>query len=630
VNRTLHWDPASVPADCHALLNDLAVEFPLRATATPPPGGLILRLLPQPARSGHEVQRQGDLLTVTFGTLTDLARALGLLLSRDLADGASQAEAMPFRTLGVMVDASRNGVMTVAHFRRWLRRLALLGYNRAMLYTEETYELPGEPYFGYLRGRYTPAELREIDDAAARLGIEMVGCIQTLGHLEQLLKWSSYQRVRDTESVLLVDAPETYALIEKMVKQWASCFRSRTLHVGMDEAHDVGRGRFLDQHGPARAFDLFNRHLGRVLDICRKEGFSPLLWSDMYFRMGSKTGDYYDRASQMPEDVRAAIPSGVELVYWDYYSDSEEHYDYWLRRHRDLGVPTSVASAVWTWYCFWYNRAFTEAAVRPCIDASRRFGVRDLLFTMWADDGAYCEYDSALAGLAYAAERAYHGDAMQESNLRSRFEGACGLPYEDAVTPCGMDFADHNLTSMLETAAFTPPVLWDDPLLRILHKDRALREPGYWHAFVRRMQAVESALPASRPADGLLDLDHAAAMAGLLRLKVDLANRMEEAYRRGDRPALGRLQREIPGVLEALERASETFRRQWLKRYKPNGLEAMQVRFGGLKERYRELDRRLSDYVQGRAANLPEWDEQPDAPAHPLIRWKSLAGAGLL
>ena len=58
----------------------------------------------------------------------------------------------------------------------------------AMLYTEETYELPGEPHFGYLRGRYTADELREIDRVADRLGIEMIGCIQTLGHLGHLLR----------------------------------------------------------------------------------------------------------------------------------------------------------------------------------------------------------------------------------------------------------------------------------------------------------------------------------------------------------------------------------------------------------------------------------------------------------
>ena len=38
-----------------------------------------------------------------------------------------------------------------------------------MLYTEDTYEVDGQPYFGYMRGRYSKEEMKEIDDFAAEL-----------------------------------------------------------------------------------------------------------------------------------------------------------------------------------------------------------------------------------------------------------------------------------------------------------------------------------------------------------------------------------------------------------------------------------------------------------------------------
>jgi hypothetical protein len=49
-------------------------------------------------------------------------------------------------------------------------------------------QVAGQPLLGHGRGRYTPAELRAIDAAAADWGLEVVACIQTLGHLEQLLQ----------------------------------------------------------------------------------------------------------------------------------------------------------------------------------------------------------------------------------------------------------------------------------------------------------------------------------------------------------------------------------------------------------------------------------------------------------
>ena len=64
---------------------------------------------------------------------------------------------------GVMLDMSRNGVMKVSEVKRYVDYLKAFGYNSLQLYTEDTYEVDGEPYFGHLRGRYTKEELKEID-----------------------------------------------------------------------------------------------------------------------------------------------------------------------------------------------------------------------------------------------------------------------------------------------------------------------------------------------------------------------------------------------------------------------------------------------------------------------------------
>jgi len=38
---------------------------------------------------------------------------------------------------------------------------------------EDSFELPDEPYFGYMRSRYSEEELCEIDDFAYMFGIEV-------------------------------------------------------------------------------------------------------------------------------------------------------------------------------------------------------------------------------------------------------------------------------------------------------------------------------------------------------------------------------------------------------------------------------------------------------------------------
>ena len=109
-----------------------------------------------------------------------------------------------FETLGVMLDMSRNAVLKVDAVKEYLTYMAALGFNMFMLYTEDTYEIPEYPRFGYARGRYTLAELQEIDEFAGTLGIEVIPCIQTLGHMEQYLRWTEAAGgVQDTPTVLL-------------------------------------------------------------------------------------------------------------------------------------------------------------------------------------------------------------------------------------------------------------------------------------------------------------------------------------------------------------------------------------------------------------------------------------------
>jgi hexosaminidase len=212
--------------------------------------------------------------------------------------------------------------------------------------------------------------------------------------------------VRDTDRVLLVGEPRTYALIEKMVRFWKDAVRSRRIHIGMDETHDLGRGRYQDLYGYRRGFEVFNEHLARVVDLCRAEGLEPMIWSDMYFRMGSKTGDYYDVESEIPAGVAAAIPKAAQLVYWDYYHTDEGFYREWIKRHRALGFEPMMASGVWTWGRFVYSHVYTLETAIPCVRACLKEGLREIFFTMWKDDGAAVDFDSALAGVLYVAEAA--------------------------------------------------------------------------------------------------------------------------------------------------------------------------------------------------------------------------------
>ena len=76
-----------------------------------------------------------------------------------------------YQNIGVMLDMSRNGVMKISEVKRYIDYLSLMGYNTLELYTEDTLAIEGEPYFGYLRGPYTAAEIKDLDAYAREKGV---------------------------------------------------------------------------------------------------------------------------------------------------------------------------------------------------------------------------------------------------------------------------------------------------------------------------------------------------------------------------------------------------------------------------------------------------------------------------
>lgn len=135
-------------------------------------------------------------VTIEWAQPIQFYRALSLL-PRPLA-ACDIREEPCFETVGMMFDTSRNAVLRPDTLRSFLRKMALMGMNLGMMYTEDTYEVPGQPYFGYQRGRYTYEELHALDDYADMLGIELCPCVQTLGHLNRALHWPRCGAFRTT------------------------------------------------------------------------------------------------------------------------------------------------------------------------------------------------------------------------------------------------------------------------------------------------------------------------------------------------------------------------------------------------------------------------------------------------
>ena len=595
----LSWNPEATPDFLVPLLGCLEDEYPIRRQSGAAKE-LVFSAIDGPG--ALRVSASGNKINIEYGSPSAAARGIGLALAGQNVDASSN-----FQAMGIMLDCSRNAVMKVSHVKRWLRRLALMGYNVFMLYTEDTYQLPGEPYFGYMRGGYSGREIREIDDYARRLGIEVVACIQTLGHMGQMLKWPHYKTVKDTAQVLLADEEKSYALIRKMIAFWSEHLGTRRIHVGMDEAHDLGRGRFMDLHGNQPVFDVFHRHLERVEEICLSHGLKPMIWSDMYFRMGNPTQDYYDRNTVIPDSVKAKVPQSVDLVYWDYCSTDEGFYAEWIKRHRELGHDPIMASGIWTWSRFWYDHSKTTASVKPCVEACRKAGLSQIFFTLWGDGNSYCEFDSAFAGIAYAADLCYGGYGSDDA-LSPFLKAICSSDYSAILVGTGLQVpAPHNNQPISATT-----ILWDDPLLGIGWQGFLDACPDFWPQVLVKLRTLREKTAPFRGTQSEPDFDYLWRICDVMVRKLEFREALVLSYDLKDKHALHRLQEDqIPPLLDALAGLEQAFRRQWLRRNKSFGMETTQIRLGAGSTRYREAALRIQEYCQGHIETIEEIEMRP-------------------
>ena len=282
------------------------------------------------------------------------------------------------KRFGVMLDMSRNAIMKVEEVKNFVRILSSFGYNTIMLYTEDTYEVENEPYFGYMRGRYTQTELKEIVAYCESLGMEVIPCIQTLAHLNQIFRWPAYSPIRDCDDILLVGEERTYELIENIFKTVKNCFSSQYIHIGMDEAHNVGLGEYLSRNGYEHRSTILQKHLKRVVEIANKYGLKPLIWSDMFYKLATK-GWYYAPNAEVTEEIKALVPSEVSLVYWDYYNTDKATFDRLITSHQEFNNEIWFAGGAWTWEGFAPHNAYTLKTMSPAMLSANEHGVENII-----------------------------------------------------------------------------------------------------------------------------------------------------------------------------------------------------------------------------------------------------------
>lgn len=508
------------------------------------------------------------------------------------------------KRFGVMLDCSRNAVMQPEKVKEYANLLHKMGYNMLMLYTEDTYEIPEEPYFGYLRGGYSIEDLRSISEYCHGIGVEVIPAIQTLAHIDTIFRWGVYAPVHDMGPVLLAEEERTYALIRRMFDACRKAYPyTKVINIGMDEAFGLGLGSYLSKHGYVPAHEILLRHLARVIEIAKEFDFEPIMWSDMFFRL-EHDGAY--EALNTPEEVKLSdevvslCPKGVSQVFWRYLSPDEEGYRNMMREHKRFAGDSWFAGGALTWTSMAVNNQVTMNAMFPAMDACVKEGVENILMTLWGNDGKNCSYFSVMPSL-YAIRRRYDGVTDMEQ-IKREFEEIFGERFDDMMM---LDLPGYYGNTRMHENTYHMYMFYSDPFLGYLDDLAQPNAKGNYSTNAPLLQAL-----ADKGGEFAYLYQHAADFCRVMEIKYDLGIRTREAYRAQDKEAMTALVADYQAVADAVEKFANSFRALWYRENRPHGFEVQEYRLGGLAYHIRSLAKRLSQYVCGEIAEIPELAEE--------------------
>ena len=520
-----------------------------------------------------------------------------------------------FQEFGVMIDCSRNGVIKMDALKKFIDCISAFGYNQLQLYTEDTYEIDGEPHFGYMRGRYTKAEIAEIDTYAKSKGIELVPCIQTLAHLATIFRHGEYGELRDIDDCLLVEDEKTYALIEKMIKTCAENFTSKKINLGMDESMRLGFGRYFLKNGFKTKAELLSGHVNRVYEIAKKYGFTNLkVFHDQFAWSAFGDDFYYKPTEEKDEKFCASLPKDLEIVYWDYGNwQMEDRYNFHMKKYAEINGNLSFACGAYRWSGFFASNRYSIQEARKTIADCKKNGIDKYLVTSWGDAGMESSIFSILPTL-YSISKI----ANDEKEDFAEFERIVGLQYDAFMLFDEPNYPQEHdgFPRQLATA-----VLYSDLFQNQIGGAVYKGLNDFFKEKAEKFKAVQ--------AGGYSDIFEVAyALCDLCSVKAELGNDLRKYYAEKDKKGLVACVSKIEDLIDKCKLYEKAFRKQWLNEKKAFGYECVLMKTGAIMQRWQYCKDIIAEYLEAKIDCIEEL-EVPVSYEYNDIKTVSLSfGAG--
>lgn len=555
-----------------------------------------------------KVSFKGKKCVISYSDRVCFYRGL-MLLCQAVSEGKDSLEISEkpfFETNGTMLDLSRNNSLNEKSLKYFIRQHAVMGLNTVMLYMEDMYEVPVEPYFGYMRGRYNSEMLKRLDDYAYDLGVELVPHIELLGHMGKFLSHFNCSHLRGGSPYeFLVGEKTTYDFIEEMVKSISKVFRTDKVHIGFDETMGINKGPYFARHGQVPLEEVFFEHLEKVCEIVKKYGLRPNIHMDMFFTFrwkGAPPKNAYHITDDVEFDdaIKTKIPDDIDLTMWNYTEEDEERMCRILKKSKELNrnVYYFGSARMYQSLCCKYEP--TIITTITALNACRKENIKNAIMCTW-QDSAECPHFLALPAALIYAELDYTG-RYSFDEMQKKVKFLYGIDYEDFIK---MGEADH-IHENGQPELATKFMLYNDPLMGLLDKNiEGLDLRKFYGKMVKDYKNRGKSYGGMK-----LSFDQYKAFLYVLELKADYGVRLKKAYDAKDFDALCTLRDEAVVIKTRYEKLMEIDRQLFTEYFQGFGYESIETRRATMAARFETTRYKLDKFILGEIDRIEELEEE--------------------
>lgn len=489
-----------------------------------------------------------------------------------------------FPRRGVMLDISRDKVPTMKTLFRLVDLLASWKINELQLYTEHTFAYQRHPDVWAKADPITAAQAMTLDAYCRERFIDLVPNQNSFGHMHRWFEHAQYRPLAETEAEcvspwgthhdlpysLSPAVPGALDLVDEMFDELLPNFTSQYLNVGCDETWDIGMGRskaLCEEKGEGRVY------LDFLLEIHRRvmaRGRTMQFWGDII-------GNHPELVAELPKDAVA--------MEWGYEAD--HNFPQKCAQFAASGIPFYVCPGTSSWNTMAGRTDNAMGNIRSAVENGLKHGAIGVLNTDWGDGGHWQPLPVSYLGFAHGAALSWAFAANTAIDLPAALDA---FVFEDKAGVMGKLVYDlgnvyqkpgyqlHNGSALFRALPWALGDIenWkNQPLaVRLLENVGENRLSANLHAAIEAIDSIITALDDSQMTcmDAHLIKEEYRFIAAMLR--------------HGARRILTAIGEDGGDLIAEFDALQPHFKRVWLARNRPGGLEDSLMRLRGERPMY--------------------------------------------